>query len=501
VTGFTSEFIPFVRKIREITEITPNRVVLKVVIIEIEKIFDELDLDGSFEVSRSGPMPADCSFEDSQSGPASRRLKKLTFAKWFKKNIIQPINKNIIKPIGDLFTDAYNGIADLLDGRFTGKLSLVSIDEEWDVKLGDNANITGHAKADVSLNVELRIGSSSGTYASIGASAGYSLKSVLAASAGLKGEYQKQENILSKRYSKIVWAGSFPIEIYVKPSIDADVKASISLTVDAEVGFSAKGGTSIGLAYENNAIKPIIVPPHNKVEEIFPTLEGTATFSAVAGIVLNVEAGLYYGLASVAIGLRTGLDVTVAGGVTSIGNVVLPTVKNFDMSLAVSIPVSAQFLYGKYPFKPNKPLWEKNFPIITLPSLKLEVLDDHQCVLGNTGPVASFSLKAETSYPKEAWINNPVESGDWYIFSDGWSANETTATEASFKKTSLQSFSPQPKGNVTIAAQPKIPPFLKLVETVSLDTLFLATNAVPCTNSTPPSTTPPTPAPTPVPTW
>jgi hypothetical protein len=347
----------------------------------------------------------------------------------------------------------------------------------------------------------LRIRFSSGTYASIGAEAGYSLRSVLAASAGLKREYQKEETILSgTRYSKIVYAGFIPIELYAQPSLVADVKASVALTVDAEVGFSANGGTSIGVAYEKGAVRPTVVPPYHNLDPIFPSLEGMATLSAGAGIVLNVEAGLYYGLASVAIGLRTGIDATVAGGVTTVGDVVLPTVKNFDLSLAVSIPVSANFLYGRFPYKPKKPIWAQNFLIITLPSLNLEVLDDHRCVLGNTGAVASFSLKAERSYPPEAWIKNPVKSGDWYIISDGWSAIETATTEASFEKTGVVTFSPQPKGNVTIAMQPTIPPLLKVVETVSLDTLFSA-NAVQCTNSSlePTPTSPPTLAPTPFP--
>jgi hypothetical protein len=407
---------------------------------------------------------------------------------------VQPINDNVIKPISDAIdqvVDIFENIANFIaDGQFEQKFSVVDIDEEWDFKVdagenatGDNTTILslavkGHAKVDVSLNAKLRI-----NYAYIGATAEYSIGSTLAASAGKKRDHKKEKELWKgEKYSRIVVAIFVPVEVYAQPALKLDAKASVSLTQDAEVGFSARGGTSSGVAYDGD-VKPEVIDPYNKFDPIWPTLEGTATFSAGAGIVLSVEAGLYGGLASATIGLRLGLDMKVAGSVTSVGDDVLPTIDDFDLSLGLSIPLSAKFVYGAFLLKPGSPLWEKKWTIITLPSVRLELLDDHRCVLGNNGTVASFSLKAESSYP-DALIDNPIESAHWYSIIDGWSTIEKMATEISFEKTELGSVSPQPKGNVTIVMQPRIPPLLKVIQTVSLDSLFPA-DSVQCTDLAP----------------
>lgn len=55
VTGLTSEeFKPFIRKILMITEKSQNGVTMKVVSAPLEEIFESLDIDGGFEVSRKG---------------------------------------------------------------------------------------------------------------------------------------------------------------------------------------------------------------------------------------------------------------------------------------------------------------------------------------------------------------------------------------------------------------------------------------------------------------
>lgn len=58
------------------------------------------------------------------------------------------------------------------------------------------------------------------------------------------------------------------------------------------------------------------------------------------------------------------------------------------------------------------------------------------------------------------------------------------AAETSFEKSVLESLSPQPKGDVIIVIQPKVPPLLKVIQTFSLDSLFPA-DSVQCTDLAP----------------
>jgi hypothetical protein len=485
ITGFTSEFDPFARRILEIIENNSSSVVLRVVNARIEDIFDELDLDSSFEVSRTGPV----------SG--RRRLFDFGVG-WVRDNIVKPIDEKVIRPIGDAVTDAFTEVADwfediaefVVNGQFEEKFSVVNIDKKWDFKVdagetvtGDNTTILsldvkGYAKVDVSLNAKLRI-----NYASIGVTAEYATGSTLTASAGKEREYEKTVEVFKgQRFSKIFMVGPVPVELYAQPSITLEAKASASLIVEAEVGFAYKGGTSIGAAYDNGAVKDEIVAPYNEFDPIWPTVEGTAKFDAGVSLVLNVEAGFYAGLASATIGLRLGLDLKVAVSITSVDN--LPTVNDFDVGLGAAIPLSAKFFYGEKSLGPLT-VWEKRWTIITLPSVNFVVLDDHRCVFGNNGAVASFSLKAEPSYPGDALFSNPVESRDWSrMLGDGWSVVNTSETEAYFERTGLELSSPQPFGTVTFAMQPRFPPLFKVIETVSLDSLFPA-DSVQCTNPAP----------------
>jgi hypothetical protein len=491
VTGFTSKFDPFVRRILKIVENTPNSVILQVISIRIDEVFDELDLDSSFEVSRTANVQG--------------RRRRLFLGGWFNDNIVQPVNDKVIKPIGDGLTKVGETIADIVDdGQFdeSFKFSFVDVQEEWDFQVtalpqpGDptiaSLSVKGQANVDVSLNANIRVTIIAPTYAYVGINAEYSIGATLSYSVGQKQEYEKTIPIWKgEKYSKVVFVGPIPVELYAQPSLAFEVKASASLTVGTEVGFSSRGGTSIGVVYDAGANpigRPELVPPFNDFDRTLPTLEGTGTLEAGAGLVLSIEAGLYRGLLSASIGLRGGVDAKLAGGVTVIGRDVIPTVNEFEVSLGFNIPLSAKFLYGAFEVAPGSPLWEKKWPIITLPMVDIELLDDHRCILGSNGAasVASLSLSAEPSYPDGVFVGNPVVgSTDWYITStDGWLLDKKEATEVSLMKTGLGLLSAQPDATVTIAIQARFPPLLKIVATVSLNSLF-PSDAIPCTGPGP----------------
>lgn len=501
ITGFTSEFDPFVRRVLQVLENTPEGVQLRVVSVGLEEVFDALDLDGNFIVSRAGPGGGS---ERRQRRRHHRELFLDKIGGWINDNIIQPAVDNVFKPIGDAVVGTIEAVGDLITtGQFekVEKFSIVDVDEEWNFKLTappqpDDPTVAtltmdGHADVEVSLNARLRVVAAfplPKVYANLDAKAEYDLGTTLAITAGVQQSYSKDYNIWEgKRYSRVVMVGPVPIELYAQPSLNFNVSATATLSVGVETGFSARGGASVGVRYDpdaNPSFGEEIVPPFNDFDRTLPTLSGTATFTAGAGITLQVEAGVYFGLISATLGLRGGIDLKVGGGVTVVGDEVLPTVNNFELKIGFSIPLKAKFVGGLFELAPGKPIWEKKWPLIDLPSVSLALLDEHRCLLGNGGSTASFSLKADSSYPDDAIIDNPIEGVDWYIFSlDGWSTDETTNTEAKFAR-SVVSSSSEPDGTVTIALQPRIPPLLKVVETISLDSLFPA-ESVDCTEPAP----------------
>lgn len=85
--------------------------------VPLDEIFDVLDIDGSFEVSRTA-----------SSGSTRRRC---IFFGWIDHNIIKPIKEEAIEPIGDAIVNTAEGIIDFLeDGTFESerKFSFVDVD-------------------------------------------------------------------------------------------------------------------------------------------------------------------------------------------------------------------------------------------------------------------------------------------------------------------------------------------------------------------------------------
>jgi len=234
-----------------------------------------------------------------------------------------------------------------------------------------------------------------------------------------------------------------------------------------------------------------------------PSLEGQqASFNASAAVVVNWNAGIYRGLLEGSIGLKGELGLAVAGGSVQIENAVpIPVVDQFDLNFMLSMVLAAEALYGVDVGEEEIHL--KSWPIITLPSTELKlnpVHKQHTCNYPFGGDesesVARFSLYADQSYPEKVLIDNPyIGTGEWNIVnSDGWYVGSTTIgwTEfpgpfgigdeptAHFEKIGLTNFSPSPQGTVVFVGQPQIPPFLKTVEVVQLDTFFPGDASVQC---------------------
>lgn len=111
ITGFSTDFDPFSRRVLAIIENEPNMVVLRVVGVGLDEIFDALDLDSSFEVARATPV--------------SGRRRKLFLAELghlfdqgaheFNKHVMDPLKKKFVDPIGDAFTGVVDVVEDLFD--------------------------------------------------------------------------------------------------------------------------------------------------------------------------------------------------------------------------------------------------------------------------------------------------------------------------------------------------------------------------------------------------
>lgn len=477
VTGFTSDFDPFTRRIVAITRNTADGVVMTVRNVPLDVIFDALSVDATNEVSRTS------------SNDALRRRRLDIFSdafNWVSDNVFEPIKEGIIDPIGDFISNTADALIDLFeDGKFEikEKFSFVDVDEEFDEDLTEYIKFEGSTDADVSLTTNIQVTIVVPTYVKVGVNADLDMEVKLAFSGDIERNYTRPPKQIwsGKKWSRVLQVGPVPVQVYAEPSLIFDMEAKVTLAVESEFGFTVKGGAAAGVIYENGSGRTEKTDPFLDLDWIYPTIEATVKFEAYAGLTLALEIGIYEGLVAAEIGFRGEVDAAASGGILATNAGVIPIVKDFEVGLSFNIPFSASFLWDSIPWEPEDPIWEKKWVVITLPTAEIEVDDDHRCLLSANGDTtASFSLKAESEYDDTAFIKNPVGSTDWYLtLSNGWSISKKEGETVQFSKSNLISTSPEPTGQVIFTMQPKFPPLLKIVTVVSLDSLF-PSNAVPC---------------------
>ena len=469
VTGLTSDLEPFVRRILKIVENQPDVVIMSVDVPSLNDIFIALEVDGIFAITNRGSETRQL---------RRRRLFWGAVTDWVS---------GAVETIGDAIVSGVEAAVELvMTGAFEFEEtnSIIDINEIWEEELtheltGATLKLAAFHYAEMSLGAKLRVeifNSEPKLAGTVFVKAEIGVGASLVVSASQEATYEDSFDIWETAWSETVFVGPVPIELYAKPSVKADVTAKATLSVEMEASASVRAGTYLALYYdtsrepsygqENN-------PPEFTSEYKLPSVEGEATLVAGMGVTIQVEFGVYQGFISGTVGFRGGMDLNLELGVASLPDEpLMPTVEDFTFQFGLSIPLQADFLYGAFEL-PAISIWEKKWPIIGLPQPTLTIFDEYRCLKGDSDATTYFSLKADPSYPEDAILGNPVLSDriKWYIdLQDDWSSNPT-AFEAKFTRTAMSS-SPYPRGTVTIVLQPEFPPFLKVVRSFDIESLF-----------------------------
>jgi hypothetical protein len=306
-------------------------------------------------------------------------------------------------------------------------------------------------------------------------------------------------------------AGPVPVHVFWEPKIDVNLEAEAVVSVKSRLGMTLESRFKIFANYDigkNPVLFHTLTTPSIEPDYILPGIEDEATIKASSVLAMSVGFGLYGGSLTGNMGLSAGLGMDVAFGAQNVGGVsFVPTIDKFDLGIEVAIPFSATFDLPLIDaiIIVEKNIYEKTWPIVTLPSMNLEILEDLKCTLiggGSTGSLASVRLFANEEYPDDAFIDNGFTgSSDWYLTdaSGGWVIGERETFEVDLERSGLGSFSSPPGGTAHFFMQPKIPPvpFLKELSSISLESLFADATGVDCPTPAPVIATTPAPVVTP----
>jgi len=495
ITGFTSEMQPFVRRVVEVVIARAEKVILKVLDVPMEEIFDELDFAGTFSVTT----------RDDEVSQLSRRL--------FLGDIGNAIG-NAFVSVGkwgaNVITDVVQKVADvprffknLVEGKFENEFSMVNIKESWDQELwrdgkptviGGSSNATGltapayvRLTGSMDFNIKLIVKYEFPKKASMSLRADYGAESGLILSQGLKVETKWEKDLWSyEKGSKIFFIGPVPVEVYWKPKVvlEATVSATVSSTVT--LGLSARGSTSVTAVFDGSlseSFNPPSLQPNFSAK-----VEYKAAIDALVGIALKVEMGLYQGLLSATTGLSTGLVFKTEVGVElGTREVELLTFNEFELAIFFTIPFQAEAVYGKFKFF-DKDIFTKEWPIITLPEPKI-VLEQQFCELdpwGNSSNLVGLQLSVLDDYPDEAFLpNSLIGPSKWYIDSaDPWVLLSNGDRSIKMQKSTAPedtSVGAMEDGTVLVAMKPKVPPLpLSVISTASIKELIEKLDEIQC---------------------
>ncbi|KAL7558655.1 hypothetical protein ACA910_010031 [Epithemia clementina (nom. ined.)] len=493
ITGMDSDLVPFIRRVVRVDEVNPFLVQLVVIQVPLESVFDQLEISGALEVSQ----------KPGGSALDGRRLSFFSDAWGWISDRANDIKNVIDDAIGTFFKFVENVAQSIVDTfklmfgeEVVQDFSLVDVRAEWEHELvPDLVQVTG----DITLVGNLVIGiqvKSDQLYARAGIEVEYSCGANV--EVGREAEtslLEKEWEIISgKRKRKVFAVGPVPVVVHFEPKVSLVAEVTVSASAKIEVGASLSGGTSVTAIYDSKHDPPF----YNRF--VPPSLDSDYTLSIAAkvgmeaslALVLTFEVGLYEGLLNANAAVSLGIGMDVEAGVENIGNLpeFLPTISAFDLGIKFEIPFSGNGLYGEFDIW-DTTLFEKTWPIIELPSVKIGLTQEQRCLLGarNGGNVAILNLEASEDYPSDALIKNgfDADSGSWWLYDQdaGWSIVEREDRAAVLERAVSGSSSPPARGSIAYAVEPRIPPLpLKILHTISLDSL-VPDEDVQCTETAP----------------
>ena len=487
ITGFSSDIVPFIRRVVTVTRTSPELVELVVDFVPINELYSDISIDGSFEAStKFGALDA------------RRRLDFFGSIGAFFNDVGTAI-KNVIVGAVDVLADIVNDIGDTLaeffdliaGGEKSLKYSLLDVHNEFTKELNPEApgtfTLNGLVKMEANLVVSIQVIAIVVKKARVGFEASYIFESTLEFNSAKIQLKEEVELWKGKKKIKVFMVGVVPVQMYWEPKLNLGMSGEVSASAKSSVGITLQGGTDMYVNFDlTNGLSTTNTPPTLVPAYIFQRPDDAeAGVKASIALVLSADCGIYEGLLEANLGVSVGLGMEVAIGIQAVNLEPLPSLRKFDFNIEFAIPYSASVFGGKV-VAGN--IYETTWPIITLPKMNLEILEDLKCTLGSengsSGNLASLSLIAKEDYSKDAILINEF-TGDsiWYYEpeEDGWAISDSATKEVSLERSGPFASASPPKGNVIIGMKPKIPPIpLNILSSISLEALLDGTSEVKC---------------------
>jgi hypothetical protein len=229
-SGFTSELDSFIRLVLEQVVMEDDLVILRVLDVPLEDIFDQLDLDGVFGISR----------EDNIQEFANRKL----FLGKVVSGFVDGVGK-VGKAIGGKIEDVVEAVVKFAEFVVTGELeekfTLLDLRETWEADIiEDVVTLSGGMHFTAEFVIQIRIDGITPDFIRVGVEADYSCHSTIALAAGTGVEGSEEIELWEgKKKSKIFVLGLVPVEAYWQPNIVLELEASVEFSASSGGRLSA----------------------------------------------------------------------------------------------------------------------------------------------------------------------------------------------------------------------------------------------------------------------
>ena len=353
VRGFTSEGDPFFLLVIEVVVSSDQQVILNTDEGRLEDVFDSLDFEASYGVSRPGKVPLN---QDSVQTRHRHLVVRRHSRKLFFGSIIGGAKK-VGKFIGDRVSDVADSVKGLYDliTKGEGKSSINSVDMNVPINLKlsktsqddtDDDRPTKGSQKVVLGQVQGKIQVRSDLYVKLKVS----LKS-LGAEVGWKADYSTDLEVtlsgeLQVGLNKRLWKGEekhktfmigpVPVPVTFYPELNLELSISAKAReglVTLKVGGKGKGHLSVSATLPQGLsadFKPPGFDPHFDYE----LADGPADFGVSLSLLPSIHVELYKGILTGDVGFAVGSSLTA--GADFFNEDACSTLDKFDIGASIS---------------------------------------------------------------------------------------------------------------------------------------------------------------------
>lgn len=506
ISGFTTIGDPFLLNVTAVVLSNNTDVILEVVTLSLEAIYEEADFEFSIAASRDR--------NDTASYGTSRRSRELVLRSYHRR-------LGFWSKVGNFITDAVNGIVDTITDILTFDISktfeIFQIRPSFDIDVTSNIDWSGFVGVRSDLIFTLKIGAQNEASAELSLS--YSMETRVTIDAAATLADWKDDKTLweGKKKCKVFMAGKIPVIVHYQPKVDFEAGLSLEASGSAVASVSGSGGSSVSAAVTTSGINTDVVPISFTPESSF---DATAKVSleAFADLIFRGEVEIYGGLLTANAGLKlgAGLDATVALFQIEPGELrqMVIVLEKLDFLFRYGIPLSVGSVLVDEEDWLSTEIFKGTKKILTLPEAEFD-LGGHICEINEEtdnreGKVVKIEVKEKavvadppllpngfsTTHDVQWWVGGDYHDNSWAITQIG---RYNIFISRSVNPLNV---SPAQNGPVFAAVVPSFPgiALLPVMYQVQLDI-----PEVPCVNSPSespsdvPSSSPSTPIPSPYP--